>query len=294
MGVIYEFRGDPAGGETFAEAVRAEKAVGRLALPPEVEGHPLRRIGAHAFSDQTDLLEIEIPDTVREIRSYAFYGCERLRRIRLSDSVSDLYDGVIRLCPSLREIEIDLRRGGYRLVEDLLGDTDACLRLLLHGPDGDACLVFPSYADEAREDPWARAIHISIVGCGYRYRQCVSRKGIDYREYDRLFSWAAQRYSDPAAETALARLRYPFRLDASAGEAYRSWLSAHWKETALMLLDRTDTEGLAVLLDAAHPDRDGLDAALRKASENGNTEAGALLMSASGGRDRREPETFTL
>ena len=117
MGVIYEFRGDPAGGETFAEAVRAEKAAGRLALPPEVEGHPLRRIGAHAFSDQTDLLEIEIPDTVREIRSYAFYGCERLRRIRLSDSVSDLYDGVIRLCPSLREIEIDLRRGGYRLVE---------------------------------------------------------------------------------------------------------------------------------------------------------------------------------
>lgn len=292
MGMNYTFRTDH--GETFAEASGADVLKGRLALPADVEGHPLRVIGAHAFSDQEELLEIEVPDTVRAIRSYAFYGCQRLRRITLTDTVEDFYDGVIRLCPSLEVIEVKMQQGNYRLLEDILGDTDACLCLLLHGPEGDASLVFPAYADEAREDPWARAIHISIVGSGYRYRQCVTRKGINYAEYDRLFPWAAQVYADPFAEIALSRLRYPFHLEHAACETYRSWLGANWKETAAMLIARSDEEGLAALLDAAGPDAEALDTALKTATEKGDTAACALLMGAAGKKAVSGPETFTL
>ncbi len=52
----------------------------------------LTMIGQAAFSDNKMLEEVYIPDTVTELRSLAFSGCISLKKIRFSDSITQLFE----------------------------------------------------------------------------------------------------------------------------------------------------------------------------------------------------------
>lgn len=57
-----------------------------------------------AFAGQTELTEVILPDTVREIGAAAFAGCENLRRIVLPEGLHTIGQGAFLDCTALREI----------------------------------------------------------------------------------------------------------------------------------------------------------------------------------------------
>lgn len=248
---------------TFASVTGYDGPVRTLFVPAETADHiPVEEIAGRAFASRADLEELILPESIRCIRSFAFHNCVHLHYVKLSDSVVDYYDGALRQCPELQDIELTLHTPGhFRLLKELVGDSDAMLPLTIHFPvdpahpradehflvsgcidapdatplfqshaDGryyaTAALTFPSYADNYQEDTMARAIHEHIEGAGYATRQLVTRTGIDFQGYDRQFPRFT--YDEPASavNAAFGRLMHPYRLEPSYRAQYEDYLRA--------------------------------------------------------------------
>lgn len=259
--------------------------VSRIVIPSEEGGLPVRRIASHAFAGQQGLLEIEIEDGIAELGSYAFYNCRNLGRIGMTDSITEYNDGVIRMCQSLQEICIAMKHGNWRLIKDLAGDSDAELffRILTEG--GEARLTFPGYFNEYREDTRARAIHQSIVGAGYSYRQCISRNGIDFEQYDDCFPRISSADTETAGLIALDRLGYPYQLSDDAEAAYLSFLENAADDLLPVLACTGDTGRVRVFAERIRIPQKARAEALRQASDRGYPEICSILMDEAGRRD---------
>ena len=211
-------------GEEAAEICGFDGVRTVLTMPEEISGLPVRRVARRAFAGQKELKQITLPDTLVSVGEFAFYGCTGLQFLSLSDTTEDLGDGMIRACGNLRELELRVRKGSFRAAKDLLNDTDTALYLRFLFSDGEALLYFPAFVNDFDEDTMARAIHPRIEGCGYAYREMVTRAAVNFAGYDAMFSRAAADGVPAALETALSRLQYPYRLSEEARDAYERWL----------------------------------------------------------------------
>ncbi len=63
-------------------------------------------IGDGAFSDDSEITEIELPDTVFSIGEEAFYGCTALRSVILSRGLTEISAAAFAGCESLKEITL--------------------------------------------------------------------------------------------------------------------------------------------------------------------------------------------
>ena len=121
---------------TFASVTGYDGPVRTLFVPAETADHiPVEEIAGRAFASRVDLEELILPESIRCIRSFAFHNCAHLHYVKLSDSVVDYYDGALRQCPELQDIELTLHTPGhFRLLKELVGDSDAMLPLTIHFP----------------------------------------------------------------------------------------------------------------------------------------------------------------
>lgn len=121
---------------TFASVTGYDGPVRTLFVPAETADHiPVEEIAGRAFASRADLEELILPESIRCIRSFAFHNCAHLHYVKLSDSVVDYYDGALRQCPELQDIELTLHTPGhFRLLKELVGDSDAMLPLTIHFP----------------------------------------------------------------------------------------------------------------------------------------------------------------
>lgn len=257
MGCIFDIKTER--NHTFASVAGYDGPVRTLFVPSETVEHiPVEEIAGRAFASHPDLEEVILPDSVRCLRPFAFYNCAHLHYVKLSDQVVDYYDGALRQCTELEEIELHFHTpGNVRLLKELIGDSDAALPVTLYLPTGDmAVLTFPSYADNYQEDTMARAIHEHIEGAGYATRQLVSRTGIDFQGYDRQFPRFT--YDEPASavNAAFGRLMAPYRLES----AYRAQYEEYLRKESPTILPR--------LLRAEREERFGPEGELRWIPQN--------------------------
>ncbi len=61
-----------------------------LAIPGTIEGYPVTVIGEDAFNCNFDIESVVIPEGVRIVDGYAFYGCDKLTDITLPKSVEQV------------------------------------------------------------------------------------------------------------------------------------------------------------------------------------------------------------
>jgi len=217
----------------------------------------------HEYDRNDTIEEVILTDRVKRVGSFAFSRCSRLRKITLSDSVTDFGDGVIRDPGSLREIEVTIRHGNYGAVKELLADSDAEMLFRLHIEDNSAdlaseeswrrtievMLVFPAYISIPEENTMARQINFDIQGSGMGYREAVLRKGIKYRDYDSLFSKAAVDNTVLAAKIAVSRLLFPHELSDKSKAVYEEFLKSRTRDICLWLaggkvLTRTEDKAM--------------------------------------------------
>ncbi len=184
-----------------------------LIIPEKIDGVTVEAIGNHSFSGRDDIVTVSLPNTITTLGGFAFHNCRNLRRISLYDSVDDYYDGVCRQCDRLTDIDITIRRGWYEVIRNFLADNDKTLRFMIHRDNFRSLLTFPEYVYDFADNTMARTIQFSISGSGYAYRECVDRRSISYREYDKLFEKAVIDGNVISEDIALGRLLYPYELD---------------------------------------------------------------------------------
>lgn len=275
MGICYQKKKDRQG-KLYIEITGYAGTLRSLWVPGELEGLPVKSIGNNAFSGREDLEEVVLPETIDTLGRYAFYNCRNLRTLRLSDRVEDYYDGVIKQCQSLRKITIFQTRGSYSVMKELLADNDRMLRFVVE-PVG-LHLTFPAYVYQFVEDVEARVLHHKIEGSGYPYRECVTRKGIDLLNYDRLFSHVITDDYRAAMEIAIGRLMYPVELDPCAGELYGQYLEQNAVSVLEELILSGRTAEIRYLCDSLRIPREALTEALLLSAKEDKTEITAILM----------------
>ena len=264
--------------EEACEVTGYDGVVRALHIPPFLDGYPVRSIGPHAFDGRRDLTEVALPDSVRALRVFAFHGCLSLRRLILTDSIRDCYDGVIRHCPQLEEVRVRALSGDLSVCRALLTDSDRRMTFDIELPDGNVRLTFPGYAYEAREDTFARVIHFSIEGTGYSYRECVGRHALDLQTFDRLFVRAVSDDEAAAGMIALDRLMVPYRLGDAAAEQYRVYLRKNAKAVLARLIASANDGAVRFMAREGLVPEDARRQALRLAAGAGQTQICALLM----------------
>ncbi len=300
-------------GEEAAVLLGGRELPERLSIPEAVslDGRmlPVREIAAHAFDGDGQLASVFIPESVHSLRPFAFYNCSALRYLSLTEQVQDYYDGVIKQCSALSLIELHCEKSGrLQLLKEMLGDNDSRLRFRIYLPDGCCTLSFPPYLDNFLEDTMSRAIHESIEGSGYEYRQTVSRAGIDLWAYDRLFSRVVHDDPRSARHIAVDRLHYPYHLSGQAADRYRDYIAAEGEGILRQLIaegwlaqrdpgGREPGESMAAiqflcaerLLSVA-----AIQAVLPHCAERRLTELTAVLMNGTAQTQQAEPESFEL
>ncbi len=306
MAFLYDvitYRGGQAAEITGFDGARAV-----LSVPEEIGGLAVRSIGRGAFRGMGSLEDVRLPDSLRRIMDFAFYDCAGLRRISLPDGVTDVSGGALRGCGGLSVVDVRVKDGNFSCVRDILQDTDRAISFRFVFADteenaggegtcvpnpggavrsgGEALLYFPSYVNDFDEDTMARAIHPRIEGCGYAYREIVTRAAVDFRGYDRLLPRAAADGPLLAAETAFARLMFPYRLSAEAEAAYEDQLLKTMGIVLPHLAETGSTERVSFLASRGLLKGPGISEALETASAKKETEIVGILMDAEAGTKR--------
>ena len=239
----YEIKSDKKDEHKYIEITGYEGSVAHLNVPDEIDGVRVEAIGNHSFSGRNDLVSVSLPESIKTLYGFAFHNCRNLKKISLYDSIDDYYDGVCRQCDSLRDIEIVLNRGWFEVVRNFLADFDGNLRFKLTLPDGEkALLTFPGYVYDFNENTMARTIQFSIAGSGMFYRECVDRRSMDYRGYDRLFEKALIDGNAVSEDIAIGRLLYPVELSENFRNMYESYVSKNSESILLRLVESFETE----------------------------------------------------
>ena len=272
-------------GEACIEITGFEGAVRSLTFPDRIGELPVRSIGKHAFAGRKDVQEVSLPQSLRRLNLFAFHNCSRLRAMSLYDSVEDYHDGVIRQCGALEEITIRGSGRSFALMKEMLEDNDRAMSFHLYLPDEEIRLSFPDYALIASENTMARTIQFAYEGGGYAYRNCVRKKEIRFREYDRLFPFMEHDDPEFAAVIASDRLLYAHDLDSSSEERYTAFLTDHAADALKTFIRKGQMDKVQLITENGLADEEALSEALKLASERKETAICAVLMESGRGRE---------
>ena len=270
-----------------------------LTVPDSRDGKAVRRVARGAFRELPGVRTLDFPPGIAEIGDFACYGMPDLISVSLSETLTEVGDAVFRACDALQSVHYAAPQGNFYALRALLSEPEPAFRCELKLSDGEAELYFPSFQNEFDEDTMARAIHPRIEGCGYAFRECVTRREIDFFQYDRQFERAEAAEREVACRIAIGRLRYPYRLAEVRRKAYRDYLAAE-SETAAELAFRDwkrsgDRERLLRVLSWLRRERLLSDEARRFALEEaGKAKLVELSADLLQGREQKQSTDFSL
>ncbi len=92
-------------------------------------------IKSYAYSEQRELKEINILQTVKSIGTHAFYNCRNLRKISLYDAIIDIGDGAFKNCYLLKEIDIIRITNHTKTLKGILSEVNNELTVTIHYND---------------------------------------------------------------------------------------------------------------------------------------------------------------
>lgn len=270
-----------------------------LTVPDSRDGAAVRRVARGAFRELSGVRTLDFAPGIAEIGDFACYGMPDLISVSLSETLTEVGDAVFRACDALQSVHYAAPQGNFYALRALLSEPEPAFRCELKLSDGEAELYFPSFQNEFDEDTMARAIHPRIEGCGYAFRECVTRREIDFFQYDRQFERAAAAEREVACRIAIGRLRSPYRLAEVRRKAYRDYLAAE-SETAAELAFRDwkrsgDRERLLRVLSWLRRERLLSDEARRFALEEaGKAKLVELSVDLLQGREQKQSTDFSL
>ena len=253
-----------------------------LEVPSCLDGKPVISLGDHALAG-TNLEEVWLPEGLRMIGDYAFYGCRKLRRISFPSTLTRLGRGVFVAVNHLEELVFREEAGGgtHRCMKEILEDLSYELEAVVCGSDGQERfrLLFPGYYEDSVENTPARIIQVTFEGTGYKYRQCFREGNLDLDQYDSLFYLASvQELPETVYRLAFDRLTGSYCMSRKAKEEYLGWLGQDIRRTAEHVLQAGREEELDLLCRENWFNEERLDLFLSVAGQRGLAWAVSALM----------------
>ena len=284
--------------------LRCESNCAQLTLPDMVQDKPITQIGDYAFSsrpprhpqDETQCLvvpsegqeishsastleQLVLPQFVKSIGNYAFYGCTKLSHLSLSDALRQVGADAFMNCFSMKELSVAGQLPHMLGLRQLLRELCGELTVSVENLDQPYTLLFPAYEEEHEEMAAPHIFHYHIAGEGYLYRQCFNQDEFQFSEYDAAFALLLKTHSFAfAVQVALSRLCYPVALSQTAKQEYIACLKQHPDLAFSHCLKQRDTRLLSAYLKLNCWDKQSLETACNHARSAGNTQAVGLLL----------------
>ena len=232
------------------------------------------------FAHYSALQIIDLPKGIEVIEDYAFYRCLALEEIHLYAGIKRLGCGAFMGCKKLKKIVIKDVEDDIYFITEILYDFQYEVEVELHYKDGKVVyLTFPEYYEESVENTPGRIIEIVFHGSGYKYRQCIRNRQMNYEKYDSLFGYAiAQEFTPTCIRIAFNRLRSPIGLKDGVKERYLNYLREQSKEVAKQICQEDNLEILTVLSDAGYFTQELLREFQDRASTAGRAEIASYLI----------------
>jgi len=246
-----------------------------LDVPDRLSGCAVRKIAPRAFYKSPCLTGVTLPDTVTDIGSYGFAECRKLSHVQMSLSVAVIGDYAFYNCHSLQAVRLPgkLKMMGYGAFKNCSELTEVDLYT-----DGVSELAAGALFDDTSHEMTVRvcdvngAVRTKLVltefdydcilqvearqfdwvyhGSGNIYRQCITKKGIDYEKYDSLFHAAVHEdWPETAMKIALGRVVYPYHLSEKHRNDYEAYLKAHREEVFKYYLKSQNTSEFEKIID---------------------------------------------
>ena len=300
-----EFEYEKIGDEILLKRCYGEAE--RVKVPKEIEGLPVTILAPYIFSEarrETDqgtaicgnqVKEIVLPETIREIGNYAFYGCYYLEALTLSHRTKDIAGGAFTGCRHLKNLTFRMEQAEGYCMKDVLSEVHHELKVNLLFESGRCTLLFPEYYEEAVENTPARQLETQFHGSGYSYRQCFQDGVFQFGEYDRLFRDAQNLESeDFCIELAVTRLMEQYQLSQDAQGIYQSYLMEHRMSAAGWCMEFEQNEILEFLSEFIDWREAELIELIEEANQKEMLEIQSFLMDYKHQHFRKKKKTFDL
>ena len=301
--------------------VRLYAETGQAYLPSSIEGRPLLEIAPYCFSNTrpslcgkalcetvlgdaplsflqelcgTNLAELTLPPSVKTIGSCAFYNCKNLKTLTVGSGLTEIGSDAFMNGISLRMIVICGNPGEESGVKPILSqissDIEICFRA---GEKTFAKLFYPEYYESYDEIAPAHLFGRSIRGEGFRARQCVKDKKIDFSAYDQVFLRACAEESElTLSRMAADRLQYPYALKETAKTDYRNYLKEHGTSFAVQMTKQKELDLLFFLCEENLISNAALARCIETAADIGWTEGAAFFLRQSSARRREKKDRY--
>ncbi len=89
-----------------AYVVDPSKPLGRIYIPGEYDGIPVKEILSGGFENCVGVAEVILHDNIKTIEDYAFSGCSALQSIIFSDSLEKIDSYAFQDCIALKEVQL--------------------------------------------------------------------------------------------------------------------------------------------------------------------------------------------
>ncbi len=237
------------------------------------------------------LTSLRLPLSLRKIGAYAFYGCEKLERVSIFSTATDLGAGLFTGCYGIRQLDVRIIPGEKSCLKEMLAELRQTLSLDYRGPDGGllARLIFPEFFEESVENTPARILMREMHGCGHMYRNAFVGTDFQFLVYDRLFPYVqVEEKPRLVTELAINRLRFPCQLSQNAREVYAAYLEKHGREIIQTAAENQDTELVSFAAAQEWCGEGCMEDMLSQAAEKGMAQFTGILMDARYERRKRE------
>lgn len=198
----------------------------------------LRRLEEEALCGDR-VSSVHIPEGVRQIGNYAFYGLYRLREVSFPSSMNRIGWGMFNGCRVTDRIILHLSPPGKGqtlsrpeegitpcLMKEVVDALPNELDVIVKQGDGELYrLRFPAYYEEGKENTPARIIEIIYHGTGHQYRNCFLNRKLQLDLYDEVFPLAAAQESPLTnVQLILNRLRSGYCVKEDIMQRYLEYL----------------------------------------------------------------------
>lgn len=277
-----------------ARIMRVYAPNGAIVIPEQLDGHSVVEVGAYCFSDVdrlsdvpireteirnreadserftliagSDLESLVLPDSVVEIKDFAFYNCRKLRKIQMGRKTRKIGSDIFMNCSSLQKIEIrcgvEEASGAAVILQQIA--TEIVIHFMGSPQASEAKLLYPEYSESYDEIAPAHIFGRNITGEGFRARQLLENGVVQLERYDSILDKVAVEESRlTIGRLALFRLLYPIGLRQEKRMEYERQLRLHAMETAQYYIDLRDMNTLQEMCKRAYLQGETLDGAIQ-------------------------------
>lgn len=268
-----------------------------VTVPERIEGLPVTSVGKYAFEGKNELLEVTLPESLREIGAHAFYNCRRLRKVSLTDCVLSIEDGAFKNCRNLQEFHIQIFLRKMTCLNNLLSELNQEIHVTMDYIDTGARskLVFPSFLFNYEDNVSAKIVNQITYGSGVHYRECMKEKEVDFKRYDDAYRVAK---ANDSLETLFAiaqyRLEFPYELGEEGKEEYCHFIKENFQDIISLCVKNDDADRLLFLGEAGFFTRENIDSVIQTAHERERLECVSVLLEYKNRHFAVQKKTFDL